>query len=83
MNVCIRFQLYYDSLLWFTLQEVADEIILSVGQAFEVAYQAVVRARSKYRAAVRSSHGVLSFLVHTSFFSQILVCQKRHQKLQL
>ena len=55
MNVCIRFQLYYDSLLWFTLQEVADEIILSVGQAFEVAYQAVVRARSKYRAAVRSS----------------------------
>ena len=83
MNVCIRFQLYYDSLLWFTLQEVADEIILSVGQAFEVAYQAVVRARSKYRAAVRNSHGVLSFLVHTSFFSQILVYQKRHQKLQL
>ena len=30
-------------------QEIADEIILTVGQAFEVAYQAVVRARSKYK----------------------------------
>ena len=30
-----------------TPQEIADEILMTIGQAFEIAYQKVMKARSK------------------------------------
>lgn len=37
-------------------QEMAEEIIMTVGQAFEVAYQAVIKARSHYSPPVAKVH---------------------------
>lgn len=39
MNLCVH------------MQHVADEVVLTIGQAFEVAYQKMMKARAKLTAA--------------------------------
>ena len=43
-----KFSLKCDSVFYILLiQEVSDEVVMTIGQAFEIAYQKVMRARSK------------------------------------